>query len=65
MRRWGLLGKAAAVKARIGNVLTRLLDATSGHAYFGGQDIVTAKMGEDGGDTQGNSNGVPGPILFA
>lgn len=42
----GLVGESGCGKSTVGNVLTRLLDATSGHAYFGGQDIVTAKRGK-------------------
>lgn len=42
----GLVGESGCGKSTVGNVLTRLLDATSGHAYFDGQDIVTAKRGK-------------------
>ena len=50
----GLVGESGCGKSTVGNVLTRLLDATSGHAYFDGQDIVTAKEESDAEASENN-----------
>ncbi|MFR6274089.1 ABC transporter ATP-binding protein [Blautia parvula] len=38
----GLVGESGCGKSTVGNVLTRLQNATAGHAYFDGEDIVSA-----------------------
>lgn len=40
----GLVGESGCGKSTVGNVLTHLLTATSGHAYFDGQDIAEKKV---------------------
>lgn len=38
----GLVGESGCGKSTVGNVLIRLLEATSGHVYFEGRDVVNA-----------------------
>ena len=40
----GLVGESGCGKSTVGNVLTHLLTATSGHVYFNGTDIVEKKV---------------------
>lgn len=40
----GLVGESGCGKSTVGNVLTHLLTATSGHVYFDGQDIAEKKV---------------------
>ncbi len=42
----GLVGESGCGKSTVGNVLVRLLDATGGHVWFQGQDVVKAKPKE-------------------
>jgi oligopeptide/dipeptide ABC transporter ATP-binding protein len=42
----GLVGESGCGKSTVGNVLIRLLEATSGHVYFEGKDVVTASPRE-------------------
>ena len=42
----GLVGESGCGKSTVGNVLVRLLDATDGHIFFEGQDVVKAKSRE-------------------
>ena len=42
----GLVGESGCGKSTVGNVLVRLLEATAGHIYFQGQDVVTASARE-------------------
>ena len=40
----GLVGESGCGKSTVGNVLTHLLTATSGHVYFNGTDIAEKKV---------------------
>lgn len=40
----GLVGESGCGKSTVGNVLTHLLSATEGHAYFEGQDIAAKNV---------------------
>ena len=42
----GLVGESGCGKSTVGNVMIRLLKATSGHVYFDETDVVTAKNRE-------------------
>ena len=42
----GLVGESGCGKSTVGNVLLRLYDATGGHVYFEGMDIVKANKKE-------------------
>jgi oligopeptide/dipeptide ABC transporter ATP-binding protein len=42
----GLVGESGCGKSTVGNVLVRLLNATDGHIYFEGHDVVKAKPRE-------------------
>lgn len=44
----GLVGESGCGKTTVGNLLVRLWDATDGHIFFEGQDIVQAKPRELG-----------------
>jgi oligopeptide/dipeptide ABC transporter ATP-binding protein len=42
----GLVGESGCGKSTVGNVLMRLINATEGHVFFDGHDVVTAKSQE-------------------